>query len=68
MHGFLEEFRSLARDIPSRPTRIAELMPGPIPDTLGACNAAGMDMGGIHFIPDIRSSVIPVLWRHKFPE
>ena len=65
MHGFLEDFRSLARDIASRPTCIAELIPDPIPATLGAYDAAGMSIGGIHFIPDVSGSVVPVLWRQK---
>ena len=68
VHGFLEDFRSLAQDIASRPTFIAELIPNPIPVSLGACDAAGMGMGGIHFIPDVTGSVTPVLWRHKFLE
>ena len=24
-------------------------------------------MGSIHFIPDVGRSIVPVLWRHKFP-
>ena len=60
MNGFLEDFCSLTRNITSRPTQIAELIPGFIPATLGVCNAAGEGMSGIHFISDVLS-------RHKFP-
>ena len=68
VHGFLDDFYTLAQDIASRPTRIAELIPNPIPTTLGACDTAGVGIGGIDFIPAIDGSVVPILWRHKFPE
>ena len=45
-----------------------ELIPDPISTTLGACDAAGVGMGGIHFISVIDGSVIPILWRHTFPD
>ena len=67
VHGCLEDFWCLAQNIASRPTQIAELIPDPIPATLGACDAAGMGMGGIHFITEADRSVIPILWRHNFP-
>ena len=55
--GFLAIFGYLAQNIGSCPTRIAELIPDPIPATLGACDAAGMGMGGIHFIPEAVAAV-----------
>jgi hypothetical protein len=39
VHDFLNDFRWLARDNGTRPTRIAELTPLP-KSTLGACDAA----------------------------
>ena len=67
LHGFLEDFRLLAADISSRPTRIAEVVPDVYPATLGACDAAGTGMGGIHFIPDDDGVITPILWREPFP-
>lgn len=67
IHGFLDDFRWLANDIAARPTRIAELVPDSFPATLGACDAAGTGMGGIHFIPDANGAVTPILWRAQFP-
>jgi hypothetical protein len=44
VHGFLNDFRWLAHDLSTRPTRsIAELTPLP-ESTLGACDAAGSCM------------------------
>ena len=68
LHGFLEDFRNLAEDVASRPTRIAELVPDKYPATLGACDAAGSGMGGIHFIPLANGKTQPVLWRSPFPD
>lgn len=67
LHGFLDDFRALATDISQRPTRIAELVPDTIPATLGACDAAGSGMGGVHFIPDAGGVILPILWRQEFP-
>ena len=71
LHGFLDDFRWLAKDLTSRPTRIAELIPDQSPRTEGGCDAAGAGMGGVHFIPTIpeatKDDVIPILWRHRFP-
>ena len=67
VHGFLDDFRWLATDIASRPTRIAELIPDPLPSTLGACDAAGTGMGGVHFVPDEHGNIVPLLWRQPFP-
>jgi hypothetical protein len=66
LHGFLDDFRWLAKDLTSRPTRIAELIPDQTPSTSGACDAAGTGMGGIHFVPT-HDKIIPLLWRQLFP-
>ena len=67
VHDFLKDFRWLARDLASRPTRMGELVPNSIPDTVGACDAAGTGMGGVHFVPDA-TGVTPLLWRTRFPQ
>jgi len=71
LHGFLDDFRWLARDLAERPTRIAELIPDREPRTEGACDAASAGMGGVHFIPashDARDDdIVPILWRCRFP-
>jgi hypothetical protein len=67
LHGFLHDFRALAEDVMQRPTRIAELVPDVFPSTLGACDAAGSGMGGVHFIPSEDKKIIPILWRQRFP-
>ena len=63
LHGFLEDFRWLVIDVGTRPTRIAELVPDPVPVTIEVCDAVGTGMGGIHFVPSSDGSVIPLLWR-----
>lgn len=68
VHGFLEDFRWLAQDILRRPTRIAELVPDHCPATLGACDAAGTGMGGVHFVPDEQGVMQPLMWRQPFPQ
>ena len=71
LHGFLDDFRWLAKDLTSRPTRIAELIPDHFPRTEGGCDAAGAGMGGVHFVPTTseatNNDIIPILWRHRFP-
>ena len=72
LHGFLDDFRLLAQELTSRPTRIAELIPDREPRTEGACDAAGSGMGGVHFIPASTDAgdedVVPLLWRERFPQ
>ena len=65
-HDFLQDFQWLARDLGSRPTQIAEVIPGE-PATLGASDASGEEMGGIHFVPAADGSMHPVVWRAQFP-
>ena len=64
VHAFLDDFRWLARDLASRPTRIAEVIPS-APSTRGACDASGLGMGGVHFVPTSKG-VLPLMWRAKF--
>ena len=56
----LDDFRWLATDLVSRPTRIAELIPDREPATNGACDAAAAGMGGAHFVPT-DTTEIPLL-------
>ena len=68
VHHILDDFRWMAADIAARPTRIAELIPGP-PHVIGACDAAGSGMGGVFFVPDNNSDdFTPYLWRSPFPD
>ncbi|VEU43031.1 unnamed protein product, partial [Pseudo-nitzschia multistriata] len=67
LHSFLADFRWLAEDLASRPTRIAELVPDVWPATIGACDAAGSGMGGVHFIPLPSGDIQPIYWRKQFP-
>jgi hypothetical protein len=67
LHDFLNNFRWLAHDLATRPTRIAELTPLP-ESTLGACDATGLGMGGVHFVPTpLDTQLQPYLWRVPFP-
>ena len=72
LHGFFKDFCWLAKDLTKRPARITELVPDLEPRTEGVCDAAGAGMGGVHFIPLSDDSgdnnVIPILWRHPFPQ
>ena len=47
-HAALQDFRTLARDVTSRPTRIAELVPL-VPSVTGAHDASGKGAGGVIF-------------------
>jgi hypothetical protein len=67
VHAILQDFRSLARDLKNRPTRIAELIPANTPATIGAQDAAGTGMGGVHFVPLPDGTIAPLLWRSPFP-
>jgi hypothetical protein len=64
VHDFLDDFRHLAQTLSLRPNRISEVMPQQ-PGVIGACDAAGSGMGGVHFVPTLEG-IIPLLWRAKF--
>ena len=66
LHGFLDNFWWLAQDVATWPTRIAELIPDTVFATIGACDAAGTGMGGIHFVPPPDGSITPLLWTQRF--
>ena len=67
LHGFLDNFRLLAKDLVSRPTHIAELVPDREPVTNGVCDTATLGMCGVHFVP-ADTMEIPILWRRQFPD
>ena len=66
VHNALDDFRWLAEDVASRPTRIAELLPQSVPHIYGACDAAGCGMGGVFFVPTVRGEYDAFLWREPF--
>jgi hypothetical protein len=66
VHTILQDFCLLATDRNERPTRIAELIPSSLPATIGAQDAAGPGMGGVHFPPLPDGSILPMLWRLPF--
>ena len=65
VHTFLNDFRVLARELPTRPTRIAELLPRS-PSVIGATDASGIGMGGVAFVATA-ADIQAVLWRQSFP-
>ena len=64
-HEFLDDFRWLAADLASRPTRISEII-ATQPSIIGACDAAGTGMGGVFFVPSKSGQIQPYLWRQPF--
>eukprot|EP00536_Pseudo-nitzschia_multiseries_P010183 jgi/Psemu1/25282/gm1.25282_g len=64
VHSFLRDFQWLANDLSHRPTSIAKLVPDTFPATLGACDASGLGMGGVHFVPLPTGTVQPVISSH----
>jgi hypothetical protein len=59
----LDDMEALARDLGTRPTRLAEIVPD-TPLAIGACDAAGTGMGGVWFSLDLA----PLVWREPFPQ
>jgi hypothetical protein len=49
VHAFLNDFRWLAQDLTSRPTRLNEFLPQD-PNAVGAVDAAGTGMGGVWYV------------------
>ena len=62
----MADFEYLAKDLQSRPTRIAELVPD-YPVAIGPHDASGMGMGGVWLPATTDSELRPLLWRAKFP-
>jgi hypothetical protein len=60
VHDFLADFRWLARDLSRRQTGLTELVPQP-PLSVGACDASGLGMGGVHFVHDGDNRVCPLV-------
>jgi hypothetical protein len=67
VHAILKDFRLLAQNVATRPTRLAELVPADRPSTLGAHDATASGMEGMNFVPMEDGSVDPILWRCPFP-
>ena len=66
VYGLLDDFWWLAKDLVSRPTRIAEIIPDCHPATNGTCDAAASGMGGVNAVPT-DTKEIPILWGQQFP-
>jgi hypothetical protein len=64
VHDQLDDFRWLAKDLSSRPTRWGEVVDSD-PLLLGAVDASSTGMGGIWLDP--LGKLPPLLWRHPFP-
>ena len=64
LYGFLKDSCWLVKDVATLLRRIAELIPDPVPATIGACDTAGPGMGGIHFVPSPDGSITPL---QRFP-
>jgi hypothetical protein len=62
----LQDFRFLARDLKNRPTHIAKLIPAATPATIGAQDASGIGMGGVHFVLLLDDTIAPLLWQSPF--
>ena len=72
VHQALEDFRWIAKDISSRPTRIQEIIPLN-PSVMGDHDASGAGAGGVWFpTPTLDSRVStsapPILWRFEWPK
>jgi hypothetical protein len=59
VHTVLKDLFLLATE--ERPTRISELIPSPLPETIGVQDAAGPGMDGVHFVPLYDGSIMPML-------
>jgi len=72
VHGALEDFRWMLKDIESRRTRIAELVPL-LPSAEGHHDASGHGAGGVwfpseHLIAREGFDNQPIVWRLKWPQ
>jgi hypothetical protein len=67
----LQDMWELAKDLASRPTRLAEILPMP-PSFVGACDAAKVGMGCVWLPPNMPSPRMPdhapIVWRAPFPQ
>ena len=63
----LDDFEYIARDLSSRPTYIAELVPDD-PVAVGPHDACGEGMGGVWLPATENNPLEPILWRARFPK
>jgi hypothetical protein len=67
----IEDFWELAQDLTTRPTRLAEIVPG-APSYVGACDAAKPGLGGVWLPPEVPSPSTPdhppLVWRWSLPK
>jgi hypothetical protein len=63
VHDQLDDFRFLAQELSSRPTRWGELVDSD-PVFIGAVDASGIGMGGVWF--HYANHTAPLLWRSRF--
>jgi hypothetical protein len=66
VHSVIRDFLWLTTIMVRRPTWIAELIPARHPATLGAHDASGMGMGGVHFVTLPNGEIQPFLQRERF--
>ena len=73
VHATLDDFRWLAHNLDSRPTRLQELV-ATKPKVYGTTDASGAGMGGVILAPpdsvpqrDTPEAGYPLIWRHPFP-
>lgn len=66
MRAQLADYEHLARDLASRPTAIAEVIPD-LPVAVGPHDASGVGMGGVWLPATVDSNLTPLLWRARFP-
>jgi len=66
IHDVFRDWKWLANNISSRPTRIAELAPTNPPHISGACDAALTGMGGF-FLAPTQGKTKACVWRAPFP-
>lgn len=67
MRDQLDDFEHLTKDLASRPTAIAELVPDH-PIAMGPHDASGTGMGGVWLPATTNSNITPLLWREEFPQ
>lgn len=71
-HDFLDDFRWLAINLSSRPTRLFELVPSP-PLVIGATDASATGLGGVFFVPlaptvEDQPLYQAFVWQHHLPD
>ena len=67
LHGFLDNFRWLAKDLVFKLTYITEIITNCHPVTNGVCDAAALGMGSVHFVPTDTKEIL-LLWWQRFPD